>query len=75
MQGTVQKGARHRVGRMGEMVQTDGDIVMIGQPVLDFFVLCPAFLRIGQGFGRDQVLVLFHPWHMGIAKDRQTIRA
>ena len=70
MQQAVLKRDGHVVVIACEMIKADGGIAVAGQAVLDGFVLRPARSRIGQGLGRDQVLMLFHPWHMGVAKYR-----
>ena len=60
-------GHGHGIGGLGEMVDANLLVAMGQKQRLCCLVQPQAFLRCGHGIGRDHLLPLAHPRHMGIA--------
>ncbi|GAA0568095.1 hypothetical protein GCM10009416_02660 [Craurococcus roseus] len=66
-------GLRHRVVGLGEVVEADGLVTGGAQRLLRGLRLFEAPERVGQGGPVDRALVGLHPWHMGVAEDRDPV--
>ena len=75
VQSFFRQGDGHFVVGAGKVIQADLNIaVMLDQTGAGFFVLAPSLGGVGQGFRRDQPLVLLHPRHVGIAEQGDALR-
>ena len=60
---------RHRVARLGVMVEADGEIAdLLRQNAVDRLLLRKPCIGAGQAFLRDDGLMLLHPGHVGVAE-------
>ena len=74
MQLARRRRFRHRVAGARVMVEADRDVAaFLGQHAMDRVLLGEARQRPGQRVFGDELLVLLHPRHMGVAEHRDAV--